>query len=253
LVFYPFKYIANEIYKRADIVCGVSQKYVDRALSVNKKCISSHVVFLGTNLDTFDRYSEFGIPKILKDDKKIWLGYCGSLSASYDIPCVIDALKRLKDKKYNNIKFVVMGDGNKREEYETYAKKCNVDAVFLGKLEYNDMCAQLVQCDIVINPIVSGSAASIINKHGDYAASGLPVLNTQESIEYRNLVDEYEMGINCNNGEAKDLAEKIEILINNPQKRKKMGENARKCAIERFDRKNSYMELVNLFCDEKVK
>ena len=245
VVFAPFKHRADEIYKRADVICGVSQKYVDRALAVNKKCNKGHAVFLGTSLETFDTDAKSVEPLLKKLNRdELWLGYCGSLAASYDIPCVISALKILKDQGKKIPKFVIMGDGARRAEFEKDALESDVDVVFLGSLPYDQMCAQLVQCDIAVNPIVKGSAASIINKHGDYASAGLPVLNTQNSSEYRELVDQYHMGFNCSNGNAKDLAEKLQILIGDKALRQEMGRNARQCAEEKFDRRNSYKELI---------
>lgn len=251
LLFLPFRHIADNIYKRADAVCAVSKQYVDRALSVNKKCSSGHAVFLGTNLEIFDLYTKTVEPKLKKEsDGQLWLGYCGSLSESYDIPCVIEALKLLKDRGEIVPKFIIMGDGSRRAEFETRARSSGVDAVFLGRLPYDQMCAQLVQCDIVVNPIVKGSAASIINKHGDYASSGLPVLNTQESPEYRALIDEYQMGMNCENGNSEDLADKLLYLMKNPDVRQEMGKNARRCAEEKFDRGNSYKKIIELVSED---
>ena len=245
VVFAPFKRRADKIYKSADVICAVSQEYVDRALSVNKKCNKGHAVFLGTSLETFDTDAESAEPSLKKLNRdELWLGYCGSLAASYDIPCVISALKILKDQGKRIPKFIIMGDGARRAEFEKDVREAEVDVVFLGSLPYDQMCAQLVQCDMVVNPIVEGSAASIINKHGDYAASGLPVLNTQDSSEYRKLVDQYHMGFNCLNGNARDLAEKLQLLIDDKALRQKMGRNARQCAEEKFDRRNSYKELL---------
>lgn len=246
VIFTPFKHRANEIYRRADAICGVSQKYVDRALSVNKKCNSGHAVFLGTSLKTFEKNANSIQPRIMKsNENEIWVGYCGSLTASYDIPCVINALKLLKDRGEIVPKFVIMGDGSRKKEFARDADIAGTETVFLGKLPYDEMCAQLVQCDIVVNPIVKGSAASIINKHGDYASSGLPVINSQDSPEYRNLIETYEMGLNCNNGDAEDFAEKLSTLIHNPELRRKMGQNAHQCAVEQFDREYSYKEILS--------
>lgn len=244
-VFAPFKRRADEIYRRADAVCGVSQGYVERALSVNSKCQLGHAVFLGTSLETFDNNTRLAEPRIRKEnDAELWLGYCGSLAASYDIPCVINALKILKDEGKEIPKFIVMGDGSRKAEFEKNAQAAEIDAVFLGKLPYDQMCAQLIQCDIVVNPIIKGSAASIINKHGDYASAGRPVLNTQDSPEYKSLIEEYEMGYNCENGNPLDLAKKIDMLIKRPDQRQTMGQNARRCAEEKFDRRISYQQLI---------
>ena len=55
VIFAPFTFLANGIYKRADGICGVSDTYCERALKVNKKCKKGTTVFLGTELDTFDQ------------------------------------------------------------------------------------------------------------------------------------------------------------------------------------------------------
>ena len=106
------------------------------------------------------------------------------------------------------------------------------------------MCNMMCDCDITVNPIVGKSVASIINKHGDYAASGKPVINTQKSDEYCRLVEEYNMGFNCLSGDPAELAEKIKLLSQNADLRKEMGEGARRCAEEKFDRAKTYPRLI---------
>ena len=238
--FAPFAALADGIYKRADAICAVSDTYCMRAAKVNRKVNKTVTVFLGTELDTFDRYAA-GKPVLEKKDGEIWLAYCGTLGSSYDLTVVFDALAVLNDPR---IRFIVMGDGPKMEEFRDYAKKKKVNVYFAGRLPYNDMCSLLAACDITVNPIQHMAAQSIINKHGDYAASGLPVVSTQESEEYRNLIDEYQMGYNCRNNDAEDLAQKLKMLADDSELRARMGANARRCAEERFDRKTSYKKLI---------
>ena len=242
ILFAPMQRLVDNIYRSADSICAVSQTYADTALKKNHKCQSGTAVFLGTNLDTFDAYSREE-PIVEKPEGEIWLGYCGTLGNSYDLICVFDALKILADKGMT-IPFIIVGDGPRRAEFAAYASDRQLDVRFLGAVPYNKLCAILCRCDIAVNPIIHNAAASIINKHSDYAASGLPVLNTQESREYRKLVDDYRMGFNCNNGDAADLADKLELLIRDDSLRREMGKNARRCAEERFDRKNSYKALI---------
>ena len=143
-----------------------------------------------------------------------------------------------------------MGDGPLRQTFEEYAHDKKINVEFTGRLEYAKMCARLAACDVAVNPISHGAAQSIINKHADYAAAGIPVISTQECEEYRNLVDQYDMGFNCNNNDAEDLSEKIRLLMENANLRKAMGRNARKCAEERFDRLNSYSVIYELISSE---
>lgn len=242
ILFAPFTAYANGIYKRADVICAVSKTYMNRAKRVNKKCRDTHTVFLGTELSVFDKYAKEN--HIEKPEDELWIGYCGTLGASYDITIVIDALALLKKRNVKVPNFIVLGDGEKRREFEEYAKGLDVDCVFTGKLPYEQMCGWLAVCDIAVNPIMHNAAQSIINKHGDYTASGIPVLSTQECKEYRKLVEKYNMGFNCQNGNAEELADKLQLLIENEKIRFEMGVNARRCAMEKFDRSNSYRKLI---------
>ena len=242
IVFEPFYMIADGIYRRADVICAVSDTYGRRACKKNKKTDSFCSVFLGTELTTFDLFSA-RVPLLQKKDDEIWLAYCGTLGKSYDITCVIDSLYLLNNPK---IRFIIMGDGPRLDEFKEYSKLKSVNAEFLGRLKYDQMCSILSICDIAINPITHMSAASIINKHADYAAAGIPVINTQESIEYRALVEKYKMGFNCINNNASDMADKIKLLVSNKELRLEMGKNARECASQMFDREHTYKKLCDV-------
>lgn len=239
VVFAPFKTLANGIYKRADAICAVSDTYCQRALRVNKKVNTTTTVFLGTELSTFDKFAAEN-PILEKNADEVWLAYCGTLGSSYDITCVIDAMALLDDSK---IRLVVMGDGPRLEEFKEYSINKRIRAEFVGRLQYNQMCSLVSACDIAVNPISHMAAQSIINKHADYAASGISVISTQESDEYRSLIEQYQMGFNCKNNDANDLAEKLKVLSVDKELRLRMGENSRKCVAERFDRKATYKLL----------
>lgn len=243
-IFYPMKRQANHIYKCADDIIAVSETYCNRALKVNKKVKKGLSVFLGTDLNYFDECAKKN--KVEFDDDLVRIAYIGTLGHSYNIPIVIDAIRYLNDKGINNIRLIVMGDGPLKEKFESYAREKQIDAEFLGRLEYAKMVGTLCSCDIAINPISRGAAQSIINKVGDYAAAGIPVVNTQENNEYRNLVEEYKIGFNCENNNSNDLAEKINILCNDEKSRKEFGNNNRKLAEKKFNRNRTYNEIVKM-------
>lgn len=245
LIFMPMVRKANAIYKSADDIIAVSRTYCERALSVNEKCSETHTVFLGTKLSVFDNNAKT-VSYTKKSDDEIWLTYCGTLGSSYDLKLVIDALAVLKERKVKLPVFLVLGDGPKKELFESYAKSKDLDIRFLGRLPYDEMCGILAYSDISVNPIVPGAAQSIINKHADYAAAGIPVLNSQECMEYRDLVDKFKMGLNCKNGDAKDMADKLETLLTDSNLRTEMGKGARNCAEQCFDREKTYGEIAEI-------
>lgn len=248
IAFAPFKRIANKAYAAADGIIAVSQTYVDRAKQVNTRAKQSTAVYIGTDLAAFD--DNVVKNKVTRnDDGEFWIAYCGSLSDSYDIPCVIDAVKQMNSPK---VKLVIMGSGYLAPKFQEYAQQAGINAEFKGYMNYPQMCGLLAACDVTVNPIKGKSAASIINKHADYAACGLPVINTQESQEYRKLVSDYHMGFNCKNGNAPDVAQKLEKLMNDATLRQQMGQNARRCAEECFDRADTYPKIEACLRSEQV-
>lgn len=244
-LFLPMQHSADKAYAASDLAVAVSDTYVNRTLSVNKKGAKGVAVFLGNDGALFE--SEKGKYNVERNGDELLLCYIGGLKDSYDIPCVIDAMALVEaDKQFNQtVRFVVIGDGPFRERFGQYAKEKQINCTFLGKKTYTEMASLLCSCDICINPIVKGSAASIINKVGDYALSGLPVINTQESPEYRALIEEYQCGINCECGNAEQVAQAIKKLAANKELRKQMGENSRRLATEKFDRRNTYFKIID--------
>lgn len=246
LIFFPMKKQADYIYSRANEIVAVSETYCNRALKVNKKTKKGLSVFLGTDLKYFDECKKNN--KIEFDDDVIRIAYIGTLGHSYNIKFVIDAISILNKKGINNIKFIVMGDGPLKQEFEEYAKERNINCEFTGKLKYENMIGLLCSCDIAVNPIKAKSAGSIINKVGDYAAAGLPVINSQESKEYRYLIDENQIGINVENDDSNSMSSAIELMCSDYKKRKEYGNNNRKLAEKKFDRQNTYSKIINVIC-----
>ncbi len=244
IIFAPMKKTADYIYSKADYIFAVSNTYADRAAKANKKYKQKNSVFLGTDLEKFDKAKkEF---EIVPFDDVVRVAYIGTLGHSYDIKCVIDSIKILYDKGLTNILFVVMGDGPLQEVFESYGKEKDVNCKFTGRLSYDEMIGKLCSCDIAVNSITKGAAQSIINKVGDYAAAGLPVVNNQECIEYRKLVEDYQIGYNVEVSNPEELAEKIEMLYKDKSLRERLGKNNRCLAEEKFDRKNTYKIIKNI-------
>ena len=244
ILFYPMKKTADFIYKTADDIVAAADTYANRVARVNKKYKTKESVFLGTELSYFDECKKNN--EIIYEDDTVRLVYIGTLGHSYDLQCIMDALEILKNQGISNILFLIMGSGPLKEVFENYAKNKSLNCEFIGGLDYDKMVGELCACDIAVNPIKSKSAGSIINKVGDYAAAGLPVINTQECKEYRDLVRRYKIGFNCENGNPVDIAEKIGILYRDEKLRKELGKNNRILAEEKFDRKKTYKKIVNL-------
>lgn len=243
LVFLPMTVQANRFYGQAERIIAVSETYKQRGLCSNHKDPDGLCVYLGTDLERFDENRKH--VHVEKPRDELWVGYAGTLGHSYNIEIIFDALNLLPDAVGEQVVFHVFGDGPYLERFQEYAKDCKVRSVFHGRLDYPTMVSYLCQADIAVNPIVKGAAQSIINKHADYAAAGLPVVNTQECPEYRDLLKRYGCGINCEVESAEQVAAGLKRLIEDAQLRAQMGANSRRMAEERFDRRNTYRQIVS--------
>lgn len=258
IIFAPMKRKANKIYRSADEIIAVSDSYLRRGMSVNNKCKAPKVVYLGTDKDYFDECANKSVKSVINpddknadiikslnsDNQKIKLAYVGTLGSSYDLNTVFDALRKLNKDVSDEIQMIVMGDGPLMSDFEK--NSVGLPVVFTGRLPYTQMVWILSRCDIALNPIRKGAAQSVINKHMDYAMAGLPVISTQENAEYRNLIKTYECGINCDCGDANQVAEAIKILVENSNQREEMGKNSRKMGEVLFDRKTAYKQIMEL-------
>ncbi len=243
IIYYPMKKIADYIYERANAIVSVSDTYCQRANVGKRKNKSLLPVYIGTSFERFDKI----LPYECKNSDFFYLIYVGTLGHSYDLKCAIDAYEIIKqNKKINNIKFLVLGDGPLKEEFEAHALKKNLDVEFTGRLGYEEMVSYLKAAHIALNPINGKSVASIINKHADYAAAGLPVISTQDSDEYKNLLEKYNAGFNCAVGDSEQMSQYIIYLLSNLEIRDKMAQNSRKMGEELFNRDTSYIKIKDL-------
>ncbi len=242
ILFSPMERKANRIYSQADCIAAVSKTYVDRALKCGTNAPSA-AVFLGTEMAKFDSFKQSKL-----QDGKIRIVYIGTLGRSYDLTTVITAISKLKDK--DRVELVVMGDGYLQEQFKESASRLSVNSVFYRRLPYDEMVTKLCGCDIAVNPIKKGSAGSVINKVGDYAMAGLPVVNTQECAEYRQLLDEYGAGINCRCEDVEDVSNALQLLIEDADLREKYARGSRRLGEEKFDRAHTYRALERLMISQ---
>ncbi|MHC1724284.1 MAG: glycosyltransferase family 4 protein [Aminipila sp.] len=243
IIYYPMKKIADYIYSHANAIVSVSESYCQRANLTNPHKKDLLPIYIGTSFEEFDKI----LPHEFKDKNTYYLIYVGTLGHSYDLKCAIDAYEIVKqNKQIENVEFLVLGDGPLEEEFKLYAFDKKLDVNFMGRLDYEQMVAYLKAAHIALNPINGKSVASIINKHADYAAAGLPVISTQDSQEYKELLEKYNAGFNCQSGDYGQMAKYIIHLLTNMEIRSQMAKGSRMLGEELFNRDTTYSRIESL-------
>ena len=181
-----------------------------------------------------------------KKPGEFWVGYIGTLSKSYDLYTVINALDALAIAHFDNFVLKIMGGGPNLEDVRKYASKKHGKVEFLGLLPYNAMCEVLFDCDVGLNPIIATSVSSLINKVADYAACGVPVINTQQSAEYRSLLANYEAGWNIWPKDVIALQKALVFALKHPEQLIKAKQGALSLAVNELNRADSQRKMLGL-------
>ena len=245
ILFAPFYRQAKAVYQMADAVVGTSDEYRERGLRDARAGIPSETVYVGNQLCEFDAGVTSHASQIDKSAGDIWVSYAGTLSACYDLETLVKAMA-LVQKTHPEAKLQILGDGSERDNLKAAAHSSGAEVVFHGYLPYSQMAAWLSKSDITINSLVEKAAQSIVTKIGDYLAAGKPMVNTSCSKEFRAKVEADGFGVNVKPGDAEGMAGVLVDLIEDPQRRSRMGERARAIAEEQFDRPHSYLKTVRL-------
>lgn len=246
ILFFPMKLKANRAYACADELIAVSNEYLKRGLSANKKSKNASAIYIGATLELFYQGIKAYGEEIEKKTEEFWLTYVGTIGTSYDFETIIEAMVSI-NKLAPNVKLKIIGQGPEEEKLKEYASKIHSQHVeFLGFMPYEKMAAYLSKSDITLNNIKRNASQSIINKVADYYAAGVPMLNSCINPEMQNLIQEYQTGLNYEPENVEDFIEKFMTLYENQNLRELYGNNAKKLALSKFDRKNSYNKILEI-------
>lgn len=245
ILFYPMKLKADKAYACADELVAVSQEYLDRGLQTNRKSKNPVVVYLGSTLERFYAGVEKYSCEIDKPKNQKWIIYAGTLGESYDLRTLIESAQVIEKQRGSTIRFKILGQGPDEEKLKRYAESLKVTNIdWVGFLPYEKMAAYLCKSDITVNALKKNASQSIINKVADYFAAGIPILNGSCCKEMQDMVTENCVGYNYEAENSNSLVDNINLLLDNPDKCCEFGSNAKKLALEKFDRRTSYLEIL---------
>jgi glycosyltransferase involved in cell wall biosynthesis len=157
--------------------------------------------------------------------------YAGWLYPLKGVACLVEAVAEAK-KLGLKIKLKIAGEGAQKQELVSLARKLGIekDVDFLGVVPYSEMPKQYQNCDIFCFPTLGEPLgkglieAMACSKPVIASKIGGPTEIIQNGIN----------GVLVPPGDAQALAEKILLLENDENARRRMGERARETILERF-------------------
>lgn len=247
ILFHPLQRDAEKVYSLVSGVIGTSDEYRDRPFQNQKREVPKATVYVGNEISEFDKGAEENDALVSKMEHEFWVSYAGTIGTSYDIRTMVLAAEELAGRGRQNIRIKILGGGPMKDELEALARERQIYNVeFVGYAPYDKMAAYLKKSDILVNSFVRKAPQSIVTKIGDYLAAGRAMINTCMSPEFRRKVEADGFGVNIEPEDVKILADAIEDLYENEEKRLEMGKKARKIAEKQFDRPKSYRKIEEL-------
>ncbi len=156
--------------------------------------------------------------------------YLGNLNEGRGVEIAIDALKFINPE----VQLWIIGDGDLRPKLENRVKESGLTerVKFFGFVTPEKIREILVQAKIGLHVLESKGLSyeySLANKFFDYIQAGLPGVFTNLK-EHKNLNDAYQIGIMIDKADARQTADAVNQLLNDPELYKTLHENCLKAA-----------------------
>lgn len=147
---------------------------------------------------------------------------------------LIEAVSQLISK-YPQIRLQIVGEGNEKKNLEEQVKKLKLENVveFCGLIKHQNLPDYYRKSNVFVLPSLNEGMS---NTMLEALASGLPIIAT-DTGGTRELIKGDINGLLIKMRDSGDIAQKIEILIQNKDLRQKMGKESRSLA-EKFSWKN---------------
>lgn len=186
--------------KKVDLVMTTGEmdsEFLEKFYSLPKTSVIRNIPLYQKPTSKVDLRKQYGI----SDDKLILL-YQGVIIPGRGIPIIIEALAKIP-----NAVLLLLGDGDKKENYQNHAKKFGVEdrVIFAGSFKQNELINYTAAADVGLSLIENISISyyhALPNKLFEYIMAELPVLSSNLP-QMKNIVEKYNVGdvINLENAD----------------------------------------------------
>ncbi|MFW5659240.1 MAG: glycosyltransferase family 4 protein [Bacteroidota bacterium] len=236
----------NKLYRSAHTIFALSPGMREQILSHGVPPAKVHVSYNGTEPERFHPQTAI--------DEQVQLVYAGALGRANAVGELVGCWAALCDKDEtvrNAAALTIYGFGAQAEAIKRQVaeqRERGVPISFEGKLPKAELAEALGQFDVGIcwfadYPVLEANSA---NKFYDYLAAGLPVLTNYAGWQGKVLGD-HKCGLSSPQGQREAFQDNLRRLIMDAALRQSYSTNARKLAVQQFDRRQIAADLLRRF------
>ncbi|NOU13178.1 MAG: glycosyltransferase family 4 protein, partial [Methylococcaceae bacterium] len=214
-------------FKTATVSIATNESY--KRIAVERGGMSPERVFVVRSGPKLDRLKIIPPVESLKQGRKFLVGYVGVMGKQEGIDYLLRAARHMVfELGRSDVHFGLVGGGTSLEEMQEYARELGIAdyVTFTGRVPDQEMLEMLNTADVCVNPDVANEMndKSTMNKIMEYMALGKPIVQfdlTEGRFSAQGA------SLYALRNDAVDMAEKIVQLLDDPEKRKVMGQLGR--------------------------
>ena len=235
-------------FKSADVVISTNNSYRDIAHSRGgKKPEDTFVVRSGPDLT---RLRQMPNNDSLRNGRKFLIGYVGVMGDQEGIDLLLEAAHHIVfERARSDIQFCLVGGGPSLDALKDQCRSLGLEDYvdFTGRAPDNVLFEVLSSADVCVNPdrVNPMNDQSTMNKILEYMAFSKPIVQF-DVREGRYSAQDASLYANAN--DSTDMADKILELVDNPEKRARMGAYGRQRVESELSWDFQVDTLIDAYC-----
>ncbi len=215
-------------FRTADVSLATNESY--KRIAIERGGMDPERVFVVRSGPSLERMKVGPPVEALKRGRRYLVGYVGVMGKQEGIDLLLQAARHIvHDLGRADVHFGLVGGGTSLEDMKAYAAELGVagHVTFTGRVPDAEMLAMLNTADVCVNPDIANEMndKSTMNKIMEYMALGKPIVQF-DLTEGR--FSAQEASLYARRNDPADLAAKIVELLDDPQRRARMGEYGRR-------------------------
>jgi colanic acid/amylovoran biosynthesis glycosyltransferase len=237
--------VYDRLFKTGDFFLANCEFFRHRVIQLG--CDERQIIVHGSGIDC----SQFAfMPRSIGADGKIYIATTGRLVEKKGIEYCIRAIGKLA-QIYPNLEYHIVGDGSLKQPFEQLVQELGIAHLVTlhGQKQQRELIEILNQCHIFVAPSVTaadGNQDAPVNVLKEAMAMGLPVVSTLHG-GIPELVEDNVSGFLVPERNADALAEKLGLLIDQPDRWIPMGKAGRAYVEAHYDMNKLNNDLVELY------
>jgi glycosyltransferase involved in cell wall biosynthesis len=210
-------------FRTADVSIATNESY--RRIAIERGGMDPSKVFVVRSGPSLERLRIVPPDPSVKRGRRFLVGYVGVMGRQEGIDLLLCAARQIIDLHgRHDIHFGLVGGGTSLDEMKALARRLNIEdyVTFTGRVPDAELLTMLNTADVCVNPDIANAMndKSTMNKIMEYMALGKPIVQFDLAEGRFSAQD---ASLYARRNDPDDLAARIIELVDDPERRARMG------------------------------